>query len=69
MEDDDVSGGRVTGCPHLLRSQVRAHRVIVPGKRVSGLHMLDALTHHLSEDPSVHSTRKQCVTFLFSLLV
>lgn len=24
---------------------------------------LDALTHHLSEDPSVHSTKKQCVTF------
>ena len=49
-----MSGGGVTGCPHLLRGQVSAHQVIIPGKRVSGLHELEALTRHLCEDPSVH---------------
>ena len=42
-----MSGGGVTGCPHLLRGQVSAHQVIIPGKRVSGLHELEALTRHL----------------------
>ena len=46
-----------------------AHQVIIPRKRVSGLHVLDALTHHLFGDPSVHLTRKHSVVFSLFLLV
>ena len=69
VEDEDVSGGGGHRMPPPSARPGDAHQVIIPRKRVSGLHVLDALTHHLFGDPSVHLTRKHSVVFSLFLLV